>query len=474
MTRPVRARGWSAAGRRAVAGALLLAGVSVAAPAIAAEPHYRCDRLDAQAALSGEEDDVLSQGRDGWFFRAENTDLDEFFVLDSESLSAMARLGAALRGRGTRLLLMPVPTRGLVAYDQMDAAVPLHGRYARRDALAEYRATVKGFRSVGLDVVDLDPEMIRARIGPAYYLKRDLHWTPQGAKFTAQIAAADIDRLLGSQAGEGRARFATRQVRTEPMTGRLQAMINQYCDDPVPAQELAVFQTVREGGDGGPSDDAEQALFGDAGDGGPQVVLAGTSFSATATFNFPGFLSEALGRSVLDYSISAGGLSTSLLSYLETSDFDRDPPQVLLWEFLAYHAFADDAVAFRQMIGAAQGTCTGTDRLVAESLVDVTGAGEVITVPPNAPPVIGQAGYLGLEIPDRTVRRFTVEIEYADRDADIVTIDQAPPYASSSRFFLEFSGDFSAPVRAVRVRGLPDDRALPISASICRARQGAS
>lgn len=474
MTRPVRARGWSAAGRWAVAGAVLLAGAGAAAPAFAAEPHYRCDRLDAQAELSGEEDDILSQGRDGWFFRAENTDLDEFFVLDSESLSSMARLGAALRGRGTRLVLMPVPTRGLVAYDRMDVGVPLQGRYARRDALAEYRATVKAFRGVGLDVVDLDPEMIRARIGPAFYLKRDLHWTPQGAKFTAQLAAADIDRLLGPMAAEGRARFTTRQVRTEPMTGRLQATINQYCDDPVPAQELAVFQTVREGGDGGPSADAEQALFGDAGGGGPQVVLAGTSFSATPTFNFPGFLSEALGRSVLDYSISAGGLSTSLLSYLETSDFDRDPPQVLLWEFLAYHAFAEDAVAFRQMIGAAQGTCTGTDRLVAESLVDVTGAGEVIAVPADAPPVVGQAGYLALEIPDRTVRRFTVEIEYADRDADIVTIDQAPPYASSSRFFLEFSGDFSAPVRAVRVRGLPDDRALPISASICRARQGAS
>jgi alginate biosynthesis protein AlgX len=452
----------------------VLAGLGAAAPAAAVEPSYRCDRLEAQAALSGEEDAVLSQGRDGWFFRAANTDLDEFFVLDRESVAAMARLGAALRDRGTRLLLLPVPTRALVAYDQMNTAVPLQARYARRDALAEYRATVKGFRAVGLDVVDLDPEMIRARIGPAFYLKRDLHWTPQGAKFTAEIAAADIDRLLGATAAEGRARFTTRQVRTEPMTGRLQSMINQYCDDPVPAQQLAVFQTTREGGAGGPSDDAEQALFGDAASGGPQVVLAGTSFSATTTFNFPGFLSEALGRSILDYSISAGGLSTSLLSYLETSDFDRDPPQVLLWEFLAYHSFAEDTVAFRQMIGAANGTCTGSERLVAESLVDITGAGEVIAVPQDAPPVIGQAGYLALEIPDRTVRRFTVEIEYADRDADIVTIDQAPPYASSSRFFLEFSGDFSAPVRAVRVRGLPNDRALPISASICRARQGAS
>jgi alginate biosynthesis protein AlgX len=468
------ANGWTAGRRRLLAGLVLLAGGLAAGGTAAAEPHYRCDRLDAQAALSGNEDDILSQGRDGWFFRAENTDLDEFFVLDGESLSYMARLGAALADRGTRLVLMPVPTRALVAYDQMDPAVPLQGRYARRDALAEYRAFVKSLGAIGLPVVDLDPESIRGRIGPAFYLKRDLHWTPQGAKFAAGLAAADIDRLLGASAADGRARFTTRQVRTEPMTGRLQSMINQYCDDPVPAQELAVFATVREGGDGGPSDSAEQALFGDAGDGGPQVVLAGTSFSATPAFNFPGFLSEALGRSVLDYSISAGGLSTSLLSYLETSDFDRDPPAVLLWEFLAYHAFPDDAVAFRQMIGAANGTCTGTERLVAESLVEITGAGDVIAVPPGAPPLVGEAGYLALEIPDRTVRRFTVEVEYADRDADIVTIDQAPPYDSSSRFFLEFSGDFSAPVKSVRVRGLPEDRALPISASICRARQGAS
>lgn len=453
---------------------LVLAGAGTVDDARAAERHYRCDRLDAQATLSGEDDDILSQGRDGWFFRAANTDLDEFFVLDSESLGFVARLAAALRDRGTQLLLMPIPTRGLVAYDQMDASVPLQARYARRDALAEYRAYVQAFRDLGIEVVDLDPETIRGRIGPAFYLKRDLHWTPQGAKFAAQIAAADIDRLLGTGAREGRARFSTRQLRIEPMTGRLQTMINQFCDDPVPAQEVTVFATTRDEGNGS-TEAAEQALFGDAGSSGaPQVVLTGTSFSATTTFNFAGFLSEALGRSVLDYSVSAGGLSTSLLTYLETSDFDRDPPQVLLWEFLAYHDFPDDAVAFRQMIAAADGTCTGTDRLIAERLTQITGNGDVIDVPRDAQPVTGTDGYIALEIPDRTVRRFTVEVEYADRDADIVTIDQAPPYESSSRFFLELSGDFSAPVRTVRVRGLPQDRTLPVTASLCRKRQGAS
>jgi len=455
--------------------AVVIAGASLtlAAPAAAAEPHYRCDRLVTQAEISGEEDDILSQGRDGWFFRAENTDLDEFFVLDSESLSYVARLGAALRERGTRLVLMPVPTRALVAYDQLDTSVPLQGRYARGDALAEFRAYVAAFRKAGLDVVDLDPETIRTRMGPAFYLKRDLHWTPQGAKLAAKIAAADIDRLLGAKAAEGRATFVTRQSRTEPMTGRLQTMINQFCDDRVPAQEVAVFTTERPGSEGDGST-AEQALFGDEASGAPQVVLVGTSFSATPTFNFPGFLSEALGRSVFDYSISAGGLSTSMLSYLETSDFDRDSPSVLLWEFLAYHPFEEDGIAFRQMIAAADGSCSGTDRLVTEARVDVTGGAELLTVSADSRPVTGTGGYVALEIPDRTVRRFTLEFEYADRDADIVTIDQAPPYESSSRFFLQLSGDFTAPLRAVRIRGLPDDRTLSINASICRTKLGGS
>jgi alginate biosynthesis protein AlgX len=462
------ARRCAAAGLAAIASATL----SLASPVAAAEPHYRCDRLAAQSEHSSDQDDILSQGGDGWFFRAENTDLDEFFVLDSESLAYVARLGAALRERGTRLVLMPVPTRALVAYDQLDRAVPLQGLYAKRDALAEFRAYVAAFRKAGLDVVDLDPEAIRARMGPAFYLKRDLHWTPQGAKLAAQIAATEIDRLLGARAAEGRATYVTRELRTEPMTGRLQTMINQFCDDAVPAQEVTVFNTERQGaGDGAAS---EQALFGDAGGGGPQVVLVGTSFSATPTFNFPGFLSEALGRSVLDYSISAGGLSTSMLSYLETSDFDRDPPDVLLWEFLGYHPFEEDGIAFRQMIAAAGGTCTGTERLVAEARVDVTGAGGLLAVPHDVPPVTGWNGYLALEIPDRTVRRFTVEFDYADRDADIVTIDQAPPYESSSRFFLELSGDFGSPLRSVRIRGLPEDRALSIDASVCRTRQGGS
>lgn len=458
---------------RAAAALAALAGVAFATAAAAAEPHYRCDRLAAQAEQSGNEDDILSQGRDGWFFRAENTDLDEFFVLDSESLAYVGRLGAALRGRGTRLLLMPVPTRALVAYDQFDRSVPMQARYAQKDALAEYRAYVAAFRKAGLDVVDLDPETIRTRMGPAFYLKRDLHWTPQGAKLAAQIVAADVDRMLGAKASQGRATFATRQSRTEPMTGRLQTMINQFCDDPVPAQQVGVFVTERQGGTGDGSA-AEQSLFGDGGDGGPQVVLVGTSFSATPTFNFPGFLSEALGRSVFDYSISAGGLSTSMLSYLETSDFDRDPPSVLVWEFLAYHPFEEDGVAFRQMIAAADGSCNGTDRLVADARIEVTGGAELLTVPKDAPPVTGTGGYLALEIPDRTVRRFTLEIEYADRDADVVTIDQAPPYESSSRFFLELSGDFSEPLRSVRIRGLPEDRALAINASICRSKVGGS
>ncbi len=463
-------------GRQAAWGLAAIAGatLSFASPTAAAEPHYRCDRLTAQSEHSSDQDDILSQGRDGWFFRAENTDLDEFFVLDSESLAYVARLGAVLRERGTRLVLMAVPTRALVAYDQLDAAVPLQGRYARRDALAEYRAYIAAFRKAGLDVVDLDPEMLRTRMGPAFYLKRDLHWTPQGAKLAAQIAAAEIDRLLGAKASEGRASYVTRQTRVEPMTGRLQTMINQFCDDAVPAQEVTVFSTEREGAAGGTGAASEQALFGDDAGGGPQVVLVGTSFSATPTFNFPGFLSQALGRSVLDYSISAGGLSTSMLSYLETSDFDRDPPDVLLWEFLGYHPFEEDGVAFRQMIAAAAGTCTGTERLVTEARAEVTGAGDLLTVPDGVPPVTGSGGYLALEIPDRTVRRFTLELEYADRDADIVTIDQAPPYESSSRFFLELSGDFGAPLRAVRIRGLPEDRTLAISASVCRTRQGGS
>lgn len=428
--------------RSLVAAIAVAAGVALAAAGSsrAAEPRYACDRLSDAAV-------PMTQGADGWFFRGPSTDLAEFFPLDEEAQGLLRRLSGALAARGTRLVAMPVPPRGLVASDRLDPSVPEQALYSPTDAATEYRALVEALRRAGLAVADLPPDLIRGRLGPGFYLKRDSRWTPDGARLAAEIAAASIGRPGGRP-------VPIRPSGSGSVSGVMQAEINRLCGGQVPAESVALYKA-----------DAAVAPAG-----APTIVVVGGDLAADSTAGFAAMLAATTGAAVIDRAIADSGATGALVAYLQSDAFAERPPAAILWQFMATDPLSVDTIALRQMIGAANGPCSSDGRLVATGSARLTGSGEVLTAPPSATALPGAS--LVLTFSGDPLQRFTIEVQYQGGDADAVSIEQAPPLPVSRRIFLALSGDFTQPVERIRLIGLPEEREVAVTAELCRARTG--
>ncbi|NBV29476.1 hypothetical protein EBS02_10795, partial [bacterium] len=71
----------------------------------------------------------------------------------------------------------------------------------------------------------------------------------------------------------------------------------------------------------------------------PEIVLIGTSNSVNSSSysNFDGFLKEALGTDVLNLSKTGGGFSDSMAEYLNSDQFKKSPPKIIIWEIPSYY-----------------------------------------------------------------------------------------------------------------------------------------
>lgn len=62
-------------------------------------------------------------------------------------------------------------------------------------------------------------------------------------------------------------------------------------------------------------------------------MLVGTSYSANELWDFPGALRKHLGRDLINVAEEGDGPLVPMVSYLNSSDFENHPPQVVIWEF---------------------------------------------------------------------------------------------------------------------------------------------
>jgi len=429
-----RARGMRLDGGAALTALALAAGVACS-PATAATPatSYRCDRLASAQP-------PLLQGRDGWFFRP--ADLAEFYVPSKETLRLLGRLSGDLAARGTRLLMMPVPPRGLVASDRLDAAAGEAALFAPDEAAAEYRGLVAALTAAGIAVVNLDPVRLRAEAKPAFFLARDPRWRPEGARLAAAIASPSIGR------GGGLSAYRSLAVGTGEVAGAMQGDVNRLCAGPVPSERVPLFATTPPPGSGGDT----------------AIVVAGDELAGDTASNFAGFLAEATGRPVTS-APAAGAGADSLLAYLDSSAFAVAPPTAILWQIMAADLPRLDVAKLRRLIGAANGPCNRDGRLVAAGRATVTGSGEILRPAPGD----DRGSYVRLTFDEAAPRRVTIAVDYADGAVDSVSVDSAAPLPATTTVALALSQDFSAPIAAVRLVGLTG-AAVGVTTDLCRAR----
>ena len=130
----------------------------------------------------------LVVGREGWLFlRSRVTPrAEEDPAIVQHSLDLMSAIQARIAARGSRLVWIPIPRKGLFEEDRLPPGIEPR---ARLDHLLIDQAHRRG-----LDVVDLLPLLTqRATTGEAPYFRADSHWTLDTVVASAEEIARQLD-----------------------------------------------------------------------------------------------------------------------------------------------------------------------------------------------------------------------------------------------------------------------------------------
>ncbi len=252
-------------------------------------------------------------GRNGWLFYTPsvNAITQRPQPRDStprDAISAVVAFRDALKARGVRLIVVPVPNKESV-YPQW---LSYHSKPPMRIINPETRAFFDGCTAADVEVVDLFARYREISRIP-YYLRQDTHWSPHGI----DVAARAVAERIGLR---GNAQSATRAA-SVTTHGDLVRMLQS----PVLESHLAPEQIETTQVPGTSSDTAS-------------VLVLGDSFSRIFQTEEPhdsGFiahLARHLGQPVASL-VSDGGASTLVRQELFRRAQLLKNAKVVVWEF---------------------------------------------------------------------------------------------------------------------------------------------
>ncbi len=377
----------------------------------------------------------LALGRDQWLFRSV-VDFDADFGVPKEFEPELARLVRTFNARGTDLMFVVQPTRGVMHRDKIlpDHAYGFDYPRARRN-LEHF---VGQLRRSGALVPDILP-LVDNPPQDEYFFRRDTHWTPSGARATAEVAATMI------RAQPFYAELPKKQFRTEPGVtivnyGVLDRALRALCHNDFGNQYLRGYRTVPV------VEDDAAALFDDQGE--PEVVLTGTSNSASRDeeirhFNFDGYLKEFTELDILNYAMQGAGQYGALIEYLHSDDYDPDKaPRLIVWELPASYRLDGESM-YRQLIPAINGGCAkGTELARQRSEVPVLQTGERAEILNNSgsgrQDFTGLEGFLEIRLSDKNLHDFYLITYYDNGERDKVRI-RRPGVVTGGLYRMELS-----------------------------------
>ncbi len=378
---------------------------------------------------------TLVLGKEDWLFRT-GTDMLGSFGPDDASLVLLKKLVSSLKAKGIQLMVVYVPTRGLLHnrfFDDVNARA-----YNHEQALNNYRQALERIRAQGIVVADYS-QLITQPLSDDYYFKRDHHWTRFGAKVTARVAA---DYLRSQQVTEGFApqAFVNRPEGVFGRDGTLQLAWKSLCDQQFLKQFVPFY--VHERGESSVAN-AEDALFSD--ESVPEISLVGTSFSADLKFNFVGFLREYLGTDITNLSIEGGGFDGSLLQTLNDHEFLANPPKLLIWELPAYYRL-DEREFYRQAMPLINSSCEGKTPVLSETVKLKPGKNEFLFNAGGADServdnIDNKNHFMELQFSDTNFRKLDMVIWHLNGRRDTVKIERSDTVEMNGRFVFDLKDE---------------------------------
>jgi alginate biosynthesis protein AlgX len=305
---------------------------------------YACNGLETQADLP------VVEGHGGTFF-AIRPELQAHNALGEETIVLLSDLHNALEAHGTKLVLLPVPTRAQVLIDQLPAMAG-HLGFDVDASTAVHMDMIRRLRKAGLTVADpLSDLRASARSGARPFFETDPRPTAEGARILAgAVGAALADH--GDLADLTRGVYRSTAGAEVTLSSIMRAQIQLSCQSELPTVTTQSFTTTRDMDSSNGSTNPSKATSDDL------LVVLGTDITGTPELNLSGFLSEATGLDVLEYGVNEGGAFAAMSSYLTSVDFQEAPPRVLVWEFPVSVSMSDHGdQPLRELVAAAANSC---------------------------------------------------------------------------------------------------------------------
>ena len=432
----------------------LLFGLVACTPASAPNARGGADFILCDAAETAP--NPVWQGLEGWLFN--RGDMIARFDPGVPVRSDLTRLAQAFKLQGVTLVAVVLPTRASVYEDRLDRRKPVFADYSAAAARQSYRDFLTELRAAGILAPDLTLQIGSspvttaptgtAQIGTApadrtaFYFKYDQHWTSVGARRAAEAVAATLRPLPAYQRLE-KTLFRTRSQGWVTQKGWLQERAENLCHISLPDETLEVF-TTEPVADSKPGQATAAALFAEPT--APPVTLVGTSNSKRLPdkpdLNFSGFLRESLGLEVLNAAFAGAGIYGSLLPYLHSDEYRAAKPKFIVWETLIWdwHNRLGLPGEHRQVIPSVYGACTPAAGFLP-TLTEANGQTDFTVLRNNeALPLQGHDYFIYLEVEDRALVDFALELSYAGGQEESVRLVHMTRVPNPGRFFLRAFG----------------------------------
>lgn len=391
---------------RAAGAAGLLA---FAQPAAAQSPNA-CVDLDEGPIPSVE-------GLDGMFYRID-PDLAMDVRLPDTMVRDLAQVSDALEARGTRLVYVPLPTKGLVLDRSLGAGADLYG-FDVRLARALYADSVADLRRADIVTVDALAGLAGAAGDEGVFFGTDPRLTSTGSRHLAQAIAAE----LGENGGDA---FAAVDTGVVEIDSRPRFLLQLSCQ-----AELAPLQTKAFA--------AATPLPED----GSSVAVVGSALVGSPEGTFPALLTAALGRRVVR-EVMAEDAHAALSAYLTSDGFAADMPDTLIWIVPVGEnpaRFGDQPM--REIVAAARDDC--------ERTVPVTEAGDGAFLADLGSVAPGDAASLRLDTGGEPLRGAVFRFAAADGRERIRWVARPDTVAATGRLYQPLSGMGPDGARSVRI-----------------------
>ena len=260
---------------------------------------------------------TIIMGKGGWLFPG----WESLTTLDKPGIDKVVGLigdtKAALAGRNIALVIALVPLKASAYVDKLPDGVRI-----APEVQGQYDYILGQLRQAGIDTVDLRAALKSVETGKqtAFY-RADYHWTAWAAEAAADAVGQTIKQKfprLGGQPGTG---DKLGQWVTQRNLGDLaQRFLTPEQQRQVGPDLYTVRASAQSGG-------------GLLGSGPAPVHVVGNSF-VQPYLGFPQKLSSVIDRPVsLTWQPGNVGPWATFLQFLAAPDFQRAPPQVVVWQF---------------------------------------------------------------------------------------------------------------------------------------------